>query len=93
MYGVLGPKGPYQSICGGKTDCVVDLIERSLATSDSVYNGPEFEGTKFKSNGAMGFANEEYPDIKGGYIAQTTTRSSSGIDRHCLDCQHRWRNK
>ena len=61
----------------GKTDCVVDLVERSSATSDSVYDGPEFEGTKFESNGAREFANEEYPDIKGGHIAQTTTRPRS----------------
>ena len=48
-----------------RQDCVVDLIERSSTTSDSVYDGPEFEGTKFESNGAIGFANEEYSDIKG----------------------------
>ena len=65
MYRALGPKGSHQFICGGKTECVVNLIERSLATSDSVYNGPEFEGTKFESNGIMGFVDEEYPDIKG----------------------------
>ena len=29
-----------------------------------MYNRPEFEGTKFESNDAMGFANEEYPGIK-----------------------------
>ena len=28
-------------------------------------NKPEFEGTKFESNDAMGFTNEEYPGIKG----------------------------
>ena len=59
------PKGPHQSIHDGKTDCVVNLIERSSATSDSVYDRPDFEGIKLESNGAMGFANEEYPDIKG----------------------------
>ena len=36
-----------------------------MATSDSVYDRPEFEGTKFESNGAGGFANEEYRDTKG----------------------------
>ena len=41
------------------TDCVVNLSERSLTTLDSVCNGPEFEGTKFKSNDTMGFADEE----------------------------------
>ena len=65
MQEVLGPEGLHQSICDGRTDCVVNLIERSLATSDSVYDRSEFEGTKFESNGVMGFANEEYPDIKG----------------------------
>ena len=61
---MLGPKGPHQSICGGKTDCVVNLIERSLAAPGSVYNGLEFERTKFKGNDAVGFANDEYPGIK-----------------------------
>ena len=65
MQEVLGPKGPYQSICVGKTGCVVNLIERSLTTSDSIYGEPEFEGTGFESNGAVGFANEEYSGIKG----------------------------
>ena len=65
MSGVLGPRGPHQSIHGRKTDCVVNLIERSSTTPDSVCNRPEFEETKFKSNDAMGFTNEEYPDIKG----------------------------
>ena len=44
--------------------CVVDLIERSSAAPGSVYNGLEFEGTKFEANDAVGFANEEYPGIK-----------------------------
>ena len=65
MYKVLGPGGLHQSIRGGKADWVVDLIERSSTTLDSVCNGPEFEGTKFKSNDTMGFTNEEYPGIKG----------------------------
>ena len=64
MYKVLGPEGPHQSIRGGKTDCVVNLIERSLTTPDLVCNRPEFEGTKFKSNDTMGFADEEYPGMK-----------------------------
>ena len=59
---------PHQSICVGKTGCVVNLIERSSATSDSIYDEPEFEGTKFESNGTMGFANEEYPGIKGNTL-------------------------
>ena len=61
---MLGPKGPQKSIHNGKTDCVVDLIERSLATPGSVYNGLEFERTEFKANDAVGFANEEYLGIK-----------------------------
>ena len=36
-----------------------------MATSDSIYDEPEFEGTKFESNSTMGFVNEEYPGIKG----------------------------
>ena len=73
---MLGLEGPHQSICG-KTDCVVGLNERSSTTSDSVYDGPKFEGIKFKSNGAMGFANEEYPDVKGDALFQITTRPRS----------------
>ena len=65
MYEVLGPGGPHQFIRGGKTDCVVDLSERSSTTLDSVCNRPEFEGTKFESNDTIGFANEEYPGMKG----------------------------
>ena len=65
MYEVLGPEGPYQSICSGRIDCAVNLIERSLTTLDSVYNGPELEGTKFKSKDIMGFADGEYPIMKG----------------------------
>ena len=61
-----GPWRPArQSIHSGRIDCVVDLIERSLTTLDSVCNRPEFEGTKFKSKDTMGFADEEYPGMKG----------------------------
>ena len=52
-------------LCSGRIDCAVDLIERSSTTLDSVYNGPELEGTKFESKDAMGFADEEYPIMKG----------------------------
>ena len=65
MYEVLGPEGPYQSICSGRIDCAVDLIERSLTTLDSVYDGPELEGTKFESKDIMGFVDGEYPIMKG----------------------------
>ena len=65
MEEVLGLRGPHQSICSGKTDCVVNLIERSSTTLDSVCNRPEFEGTKFKSDDTMEFADEEYPGMKG----------------------------
>ena len=65
MYEVLGPEGPYQSICSGRIDCAVDLIKRSSTTLDSVYDGPELEGTKFESKNTMGFADEEYPIMKG----------------------------
>ena len=65
MYKVLHPGGLHQSTHGGRIDCVVNLIERSLTTLDSVCNRPEFEGTKFKSKDTMGFADEEYPNMKG----------------------------
>ena len=68
MYKVLGPGGPYQSIRGERMDCAVNLIERSLTTLDSVCNRPELEGTKFKSKDTMGFADEEYPSMKGGAL-------------------------
>ena len=65
MYKVLGPGGPHQSIHSERTDCVVNLIDRSLTTLDSVCNRPEFEGTKFESKDTMGFVDEEYPGKKG----------------------------
>ena len=65
MYKVLGPGGLHQSIHSERMDCVVNLIERSLTTLDSVCNGPELEGAKFKSKDTMGFADEGYPYIKG----------------------------
>ena len=65
MYELLGPGGPHQSIRGKRMDCAVDLIERSLTTLDSVCNRPELEGTKFKSKDTMGFADAEYPNMKG----------------------------
>ena len=65
MHEVLGPGGPYQSICSGRMDCAVDLIERSSTTLDSVCNRPELEGTKFESKDAMGVADEVYPNMKG----------------------------
>ena len=68
MYEVLGPGGPHQSIHGGRMDCAVDLIERSLTTLDSVCNGPELEGAKFEPKDTMGFAEEEYPSMKGGAL-------------------------
>ena len=64
MYKVLGPEGPYQSICGVRIDCAVNLTERSSTTLDSVCDRPELEGTKFESRDAMGFADGEYPIIK-----------------------------
>ena len=68
MYEVLGPGGPHQSIHGGRMDCVVNLIERSLTTLDSVCNKPELEEAKFKSKDTMGFADEEYPSMKGDVL-------------------------
>ena len=58
-------KAPYQSICSGRMDCAVDIIERSSTTLDSVCNRPELEGTKFESKDTMGFADGEYPIMKG----------------------------
>ena len=70
MYEVLGLEGPYLSICSGRTDCAVDLTERSSTTLDSVCNGPEPEGTKFESKDIMRVADEEYPDMKGDALLQ-----------------------
>ena len=61
VYEVLGPVGPHQSIHDGKTDCIVDLIERSSTTPESMCNGPKHEGAKPKSNGTMESTNEELP--------------------------------
>ena len=65
MYEVLGPGGPHQSIHSGRMDCVVDLIERSLTTLDSVCNKPESGGTEFVLRDTMEFTDEEHPYIKG----------------------------
>ena len=64
-----------------------------MATSDSIYDELEFEGIKFKSNGTMGFADEEYPGIKGDALLKLLPDLAVQVDRHCLDCQHRWRNQ
>ena len=68
MYEVLGPEGPYQSNCGGRIACAVDLTERSSTTLDSLYNGLELEGIKFESKDAIGFVDGEYPIMKGDAI-------------------------
>ena len=65
MYEVLDPEGPYQSNCSGRKACAVNLTERSSTTLDSLYNGPKLEGIKLDSKDAMGFADGEYPIIKG----------------------------
>ena len=44
---------------------VVDLIERSSMTPESLCRGPELEGAKPKSNGARESTNEELPVTKG----------------------------
>ena len=36
VYEILGPGGPQQSICDGKTERVVDLIKRSSTTPESM---------------------------------------------------------
>ena len=68
VYKILGLGGPHQSICDGKTECVVDLIERSSTTLGLVCRKLELEGPKPRSNGAMAFMNEELPDEKEGAL-------------------------
>ena len=65
VYEVLGPGGPHQSIYDGKMDCVVDLIERSSMTPESMCKGPKLEGSKPESSGPMESTNEELPVTKG----------------------------
>ena len=65
MYEVLDPGGPHQSIHDGKTVCVVDLIKRSSMTPELMCKGPELEGARPKSNGAVESTNEELPITKG----------------------------
>ena len=65
VYEILGPGSPHQSICDGKTEHVVDLIERSSTMPGSVYKRPELEGAKPKSNGVMESMNMELPVAKG----------------------------
>ena len=87
VYEVLGPGGPHQSIHDWKTDCVVDLIKRSLTAPVSMCKGPKFEGAKPESNGAIESTNEEPLVTKGGSTAQIATRSGNWVDRHCLDLE------
>ena len=93
MYEVLGPGGPHQSIHGGRIDCVVNLIERSSTTLDSVCNRPEFEETQFESKDTMGFADEEYPSMKGDALLRLLPDLAVKMDRSCLNCQHGWRGR
>ena len=66
VYEILGPGGPHQSICAGKTEHVVDLIERSSKASELMCRGPELEGAKPKPNGATNEStNEKLPVTKG----------------------------
>ena len=60
VYEILGPGGPHQSIHEGKTERVVDLIDRSSTMPGSVYRRPGLEGAKPKSNGAMEIMNKEF---------------------------------
>ena len=62
---VLGPGGPHQYICDGKTDCVTDLMERSSTTPVSMCIRPKLDGTKTELNGAKEFTSEELPVPKG----------------------------
>ena len=65
VYEILGPGSPHQSIHDGKTECVVDLIEKSSTTPGSVRRKPELKGPKPKSNGAIESMVEELLDNKG----------------------------
>ena len=67
-YEILGPGGPYQSICDGKTMCVVDLIKRFSTTQGSVCRKLELEGPMSRSNSTMAFMNEDLPDEKGALV-------------------------
>ena len=86
MYEVLGLGGPHQSICSGRIDWAVDLIERSSTTLDPVCNRPELEGAKFESKRYHGIYRWRISIHKRRHITQTTTRSGSWIDRSCLSC-------
>ena len=67
-YEILGPGGPHQSICDGKTEYVVDPIKRSSTTLGLVCGKLELEGPKPRSNAAMEFTNEELLDRKEGAL-------------------------
>ena len=69
-YEILGPVGPHQSIQDGKTEHVVDPIERSSTTLGLVCGKLELEGPKPRSNGAMEFTNEELLDGKEGALVK-----------------------
>ena len=60
-YGILGPEGPHQSICGGKAECVSGLIERSSPTLEAVCIRLKPERLRPRSNGAAEYIDEELP--------------------------------
>ena len=62
VYRALGPDGPYQSICNGKIECVVDLIERSSTTQGMVCGKLEVGGPRLRSAGVTELMNEGPPD-------------------------------
>ena len=64
VYGILGPGGPCQSICDGKTECVVDLIKRSSTTLESVCRKLGLERPRPRSKGTTESMDDELPDRK-----------------------------
>ena len=69
-YEILDPGGPHQSIPDGKTECVVDPIERSSTALGLVCGKLELEGPKPRSDGATEFMNEELLDGKEGALVK-----------------------
>ena len=88
-YEMLGLGGPHQSICGGKTECVVDLIERSSTTLGSVCGKLEPEGPKSRSRGATEFMNGELLDGKKETLVKLLQDLETEKTRYSLVSRHR----
>ena len=58
-YEILGPEGPHQSICGGKSECVPGPAERFSATLEPICVKLKPEELESTSPGTTGYEDKE----------------------------------